>query len=78
VTGVFLFLAQAFNSTMLTPLSMLASEQASQTENTMKKYLQFLDYAALQEDAIVTYCASSMKLTIHSNASYLSKPKACS
>jgi hypothetical protein len=37
-----------------------------------------LDYAALQEDAIVTYQASNMKLAIHSNASYLLEPKACS
>jgi hypothetical protein len=35
-----------------------------------------LDYAASQEDAIVTYRASDMKLAIHSNTSYLSKPKA--
>ncbi len=35
-----------------------------------------LDYAALQEDAIVTYWASDIKLAIHSNASYLSEPKA--
>jgi hypothetical protein len=42
----------------------------------MQKCLQFLDYAASQEDAIVTYQASDMRLTIHSNASYLSEPKA--
>ncbi len=44
----------------------------------MQKHLQFLDYAALQENAIVTYRASDMRLAIHSNASYLSEPKACS
>jgi hypothetical protein len=31
---------------------------------------------ASQEDAIITYRASDMKLAIHSDASYLSKPKA--
>jgi hypothetical protein len=36
----------------------------------------FLDYAASQEDALVTYRASNMKLAIHSNASYLLEPKA--
>jgi hypothetical protein len=76
VTGVFLFLARAVDSTMPTPLSAIASEQAASTENTMQTCLQFLEYAALQEDAIVTYRASNMKLAIHSNASYLSKPKA--
>jgi hypothetical protein len=78
VTGVFLYLARAVDSTMLTPLSALASKQAAPTENTLQDCLQFLDYAASQEDAIVTYQASNMKLAIHSNASYLSEPKACS
>ncbi len=61
---------------MLTPLSALALEQATLTKQTMEKCLQFLDYAALQEEAIITYRASNMKLAIHSDALYLSKPKA--
>jgi hypothetical protein len=36
VTGVFLFLARAVDGTMLTPLSALASEQASPTKLTME------------------------------------------
>ncbi len=55
VTGVFLYLVRAVDSTMLTPLRALAFEQAAPTENTMQDCLQFLDYAASQEDAIVTY-----------------------
>jgi hypothetical protein len=42
----------------------------------MQKCLQCLDYTASQEDAIITYQASDMRLIIHSNASYLSQPKA--
>jgi hypothetical protein len=42
----------------------------------MQKCLQFLDYAASQEDAIVAYRASNMRLAIHSDALYLSEPKA--
>jgi hypothetical protein len=61
---------------MLTPLSALASKQAAPTEATMEKCLQFLDYVVSQEDAILTNKASNMVLTIHSNTSYLSKPKA--
>jgi hypothetical protein len=78
VTGVFLFLVQAVNLTMLTMLSALAAEQAALTKRTMQKCLQFLDYLALQEEAIVTYQASNMKLAVHSNALYLSEPKAYS
>jgi hypothetical protein len=76
VTGVFLFLARAVDSTMLTPLSAIAPKQAAPMENMMQTCLKFLDYAALQEDAIVTYRASNMKLGIHSNACYLLEPKA--
>ncbi len=36
----------------------------------------FLDYATSNQDAIITYSASDMVLAVHSNASYLSKPKA--
>jgi hypothetical protein len=61
---------------MLTALSALAAEQANPTESTMKKCKQFLDYAASQDEAVVTYKASDMKLAIHSDASYLSEPKA--
>jgi hypothetical protein len=44
----------------------------------MELYKQFLDYMAMQEDAILTYHASNMVLAIYCNASYLSKPKSCS
>jgi hypothetical protein len=72
VTRTFLFYARAIDSTMLTALSVIASKQAHPTEETMQKCKQFLDYAASQEDAVVTYKTSDMKLAIHSDASYLS------
>ena len=42
----------------------------------MKRVKQFLDYAASQEEAIITSNASGMVLEIHSDASYLSKKNA--
>ena len=36
----------------------------------------FMDYAATHQDAIITYRASDMVLVVHSDASYLSEPKA--
>ncbi len=71
-----MFLARAVDGTMLTPLSALSSKHASPTELTIEKCLQFLDYAATQDNAILTYKASDMILAIHSDASYLSEPKA--
>jgi hypothetical protein len=76
VTGTFLFYARAVDPTMLVALGSLAVEQANPSDRTMHKCLQFLDYAASQEDAVITYRKSDMVLAIHSDASYLSEPKA--
>ena len=77
VTSMVLFCAQAINSTMLTSLSAIASEQANPTEQMFKWTKQFLDYATNNE-AVVAYHASNMILAVHSDDSYLSEPKACS
>ncbi len=42
----------------------------------MQQTLQLLDYLATQEDALLSYHASDVVLAVHSNAGYLSKPKA--
>ena len=42
----------------------------------MRQTHQLLDYIATQEDAVITYTNSNMKLVVHRNASYLSEPKA--
>jgi len=42
----------------------------------MTRCKQFLDYAASQEEAVLTYRASDMVLAVHSDASYLSESKA--
>jgi hypothetical protein len=75
VLGTFLYYGQAVDSTMLTALSSIASTQAKPTQETMENIKLFLDYAASNQDAIITYNASDMILAVHSNASYLSKPK---
>ena len=61
---------------MLTALSAIASQQANPMEETMKRVKHFLDYVASQEDAVVTYKRSDMKLAGHSDAGYNNKPKA--
>ncbi len=42
----------------------------------MRLTLLLLGYLATQEDAVLSYHASDMVLAVHSNASYLSEPKA--
>ena len=40
----------------------------------MKQTQQLLDYIMTQEEAILTYIQSDIKLAVHSDASYLSEP----
>ena len=75
LTGTFLYYARAIDATMLPALGLLANQQAAPTENAMTLAKQFLDYAATHPDAIITYHASDMVLSAHSNASYLSESK---
>ena len=72
----FLFLGRAVDSTLLCPISAIASQSSAPTEETMKQTMQLLDYIATQEEAVLTYNASDMKLAVHSDASYSSEPKA--
>jgi hypothetical protein len=76
VCGKFLFLSRAVDSTILCPISTIALQSSKPTEDTMQQTLQLLNYLATQEDAVLSYHASNMALAVHSNASYLSKPKA--
>eukprot|EP00956_Cyclotella_meneghiniana_P027920 scaffold63927_cov37-Cyclotella_meneghiniana.AAC.1 len=76
VCGKLLFLARAVDSTLLTPISAIAAQCAEPTEETMKQTKQLLDYIASQEEAVITYNKSNMILAVHSDASYLSEPKA--
>ena len=57
-------------------LSEISSQQSALTENTTKRVNQFLDYTWTHPDAIIRYRASDMILNVHSDASYLSAPKA--
>jgi hypothetical protein len=76
VCGTFLYYARAIDCTMLVALSAIATEQQAPTQKTLDKVNQFLDYAASQDTAIVTYAPIDMVLAIHSDASYLSVNKA--
>ena len=66
------------DSTLSCLISAIASQSATRTEDTMQHTQQLLDYISTQEEAVLTFNASDMKLAAHSDASYLSKPKACS
>jgi hypothetical protein len=78
VCGNFLFLGRAVDSTLLCPISAIVSQSSKPTKDTMWQTLQLFNYLATQEVAIHSYHTSLMVLAVHSNACYLSEPKACS
>ena len=61
---------------ILVSLSIIAAQQNSPTEKTEKAVTQLMDYLAKHPDATIRYHASDMILKIHSDASYLTEPKA--
>eukprot|EP00560_Eucampia_antarctica_P004776 CAMPEP_0197841784 /NCGR_PEP_ID=MMETSP1437-20131217/46376_1 /TAXON_ID=49252 ORGANISM="Eucampia antarctica, Strain CCMP1452" /NCGR_SAMPLE_ID=MMETSP1437 /ASSEMBLY_ACC=CAM_ASM_001096 /LENGTH=143 /DNA_ID=CAMNT_0043451585 /DNA_START=706 /DNA_END=1134 /DNA_ORIENTATION=+ len=61
---------------MISALGSIVSQQSNATEKTMATVNMLLDYAASNPNAIIRYIVSVMKLYIHSDASYLSLPKA--
>jgi hypothetical protein len=76
VAGTLLYYARAVDSTILPALSSIATEQAAPTAKTMTNVKQLFDYVSTQEEAIITYKASDMILSIHSDAGYCNKKKA--
>ena len=76
IVGTFLYYGIAVDNTILVALSTIASEQSAATSNTVKKINQLLNYLATNPDATIRYKRSDMVLWVHSDASYLSCPKA--
>eukprot|EP00957_Ditylum_brightwellii_P065611 4975907-Ditylum_brightwellii.AAC.1 len=59
-------------------LNVIAAKQEHPISKTAAAIVQLLSYCATHPDATARYHASGMVLHIHSNASYLSAPGACS
>jgi hypothetical protein len=76
IVGSFLYYARAVDPTILMALSDIATQHAAPTKNTRQRVEQFLDYMWTHPDAIIRYRASDMILNVHSDASYLSAPRA--
>ena len=76
VTGTLLYYALAIDNEMLTALSAIAAEQATPVQGMLQTTKQLLNFAATQGNTIITYNARDIVLAIHSDASYLSMPKA--
>jgi hypothetical protein len=76
VIGTLLYYARTVDPTILTVVHELGSAQAKPTMNDMKKMERLLQYVAAHQYHGLRFHASSMQLQIHSDASYLSRPRA--
>ena len=76
VLGTLLFFARAIDSTLLTAIGELATEQSEGTKTTMENLSQLLNYCASHPDATVRFTASDMVVAVESDTSYLSVVKA--
>jgi len=76
IVGTIMYYARAVDLTTLVALSSIASEQSVATKAMEQCITQLLNYLYTHKDATLQYVASNMVLNIHSDASYLSKPKA--
>ena len=73
IMGTFLFYSRAVDPTMLTALSIIATEQKQGTNTTKQKAEHFLSYATTHPNTTIKFYKSDMILEMHSDTSYLSK-----
>ena len=76
IVETFLYYCLAVDPNMLVALGDLSPQQEKATSKTYDKVIWFLNYAATHPDAIIRYHASGIILHVHSDASYLSSPRA--
>jgi hypothetical protein len=74
--GSLLYYGRAIYPTILTAITILASQQATTTEDMSRKLLQLINYRATDADAKMRYTASNMILKIQSDAGYMKKSEA--
>ncbi len=74
--GFLLYYGRCVDGRILPATCTLASEQASPTLSTMARLLRLLGYVAAHPDGRKMFRASDMLLSVLSDASFLSRPKA--
>ena len=76
IIGSLLYYARAVDPTLLPAINTIAMQQTVATNETMTAAHQLLDFVATHPNSTIIYSASDMILHVHSDASYLSAPKA--
>ena len=73
IVGSLLYYARAVDNKLLATLSTISAQQAKATQQTEKTVTQLLDYVATYPNDGITYRASNMILSAHSDASFLTE-----
>eukprot|EP00957_Ditylum_brightwellii_P176998 13483385-Ditylum_brightwellii.AAC.1 len=73
---VLLYYARQVDPTMLVTIGTIAAAQSKGTEATVKAVEYLLDYCISHSNRTIRYTPSNMLLKVHSDALYLSVPKA--
>ena len=76
VVGTLLYYARSVYPALLATLSQITSRQSTTNEEVATMIKQLLDYIAAHPNSGIRYVASDMIINLHSDASYLSEPKA--
>jgi hypothetical protein len=74
--GTLLYNARTIDPTLIVPWSTLSSQLSTATSKTIDDVSDLIDYCSTHPEASIRYYAFDMQLNIHSDASYLSDPKA--
>jgi hypothetical protein len=74
IVGTLLYYARAVDPTLLAALSAIAACQSNGTQAVADTCHQLLGYVATHPNAGIWYRACNMVLSVHMDASYLSKP----
>jgi hypothetical protein len=76
VIGTLLYYSIDVDPRMLVALGTIAAAQSNATDHTATAVVKLLNYVATNPNAVIRYKASGMTPYVHSDASYLSEPKA--
>jgi hypothetical protein len=74
IVGTLLYYARVVDQTLLAALSAIVAQQPNGTQAVVDVCHQLLYYIATHPNAGISYKACNMILSVHTDASYLSKP----
>ena len=78
IVGTLLYYAVDADPTRLVALESIAPQKSAENQHTYDEVLWLLNYAAFHQYATIRHSTSEMILHVHSDASYIYAPKACS